>query len=459
MNEPHVYIVSRQDPAHAALAEALRVEGYGVTMAAPGPEALESISSALPEIAIIDMEGTDNGRLKLCRALKTNEVTRGISLLIASETDVGRGVWEGVNQWADDFLKKPLDHHELFARLRIHLRMHEYHMKLEKLVFFARKIYARDLDGIAQAMREEFTSFVRADRYSLFVVDDDGRKMRLLIHNHTEGAMDHMEVSLENSPIMAEARRRLTAVLETNFSESSFNTGATRDKYSDDFALCVPLHVGEEFLGALNLNGNQAGFFNRLNMDLLALIGEILSAGINNALRLETLRRLAITDGLTGLLNHRSFHERLSAEFERSRRFSTPLTCVMVDIDFFKKINDKHGHQSGDTILARLADRVRGHLRKIDIAARYGGEEFALLLPQTAAKDALVVAERIREDVAASMFDTMRGRVKVTISMGIADSSGEKIFSGAELLSRADKALYEAKRGGRNKSMIFGVGE
>ncbi|MDH5477451.1 MAG: diguanylate cyclase [Nitrospinota bacterium] len=455
MKEPSVYIVSKQDVAHEALAEALKVEGYRVTMAPPGPETLESISTTLPEIAIIDMEGGDNGRLKLCRALKTNEGTRGISLLIASETDVGRSVWEGVNQWADDFLKKPLDHNELFARLRIHLRMHEYHMKLEKLVFFARKIYARDLEGIAQAMREEFTTFVRADRYSVFVAEEDGRKMRLLVHNHGEGEMDHMEVSLESSPIMAEARRSLKPVLETNFSGSSFNTGASREKYSDDFALCVPLYVGEDYLGALNLNGNQAGFFNRLNMDLLALIGEILSAAINNALRLETLRRLAITDGLTGLLNHRSFHERLSSEFERSRRFSTPLTCVMVDIDFFKKINDKHGHQSGDMILSSLATRLKRHLRKIDIVARYGGEEFALLLPQTAARDALVVAERIREDVGASRFETMGGKIKVTISLGIADSAGAGVLSGADLLNRADKAMYKAKKGGRDRSDIF----
>jgi len=455
MKEPRICIVSDDTAAHEPLAEALKVEGYGVTLALPDPSIFDSLKIDPPEIVIIDILDDNDGRMSMCKKLKTSEITREITVLVASDTDMSRGAWEGVNQWADDFLKKPFDMAEIFARLRIHLRMHEYHNKLEKLVLFARKIYALDLKGIARAIRGEFDTFISSDRYSLFIVEDDGRKLQILVHNHEEDEMDHLEVFLDSSPMMATARRSLTPVLESNFSASEYSTGTKRPKYSDDFALCVPLHVGQEFIGALNLNGNQAGFFNRLNMDLVALIGEILSAAINNARRLESLRRLAITDGLTGLFNHRSFHEKLTSEFERSRRFATPLTCIMADIDFFKKINDKNGHQIGDMILSKLAERLKKHLRMIDMVARYGGEEFAILLPQTSAKDALVVAERIRKDVEREPFESSRGKIKVTISMGIADSNGQELDTAAELLGRADKALYKAKKGGRNNSVIY----
>ena len=456
MNGARIFIVSSKDNPQEELAESLRTEGYDVTTSGPEEGVDGHIREKRPDVVILLIEESiEEDSEKLCRELKTNQETKGIALLVISKMNGGRSVWESVNQWADDFLVKPFESQELQARLRIHLRMAEYHNKLERLVIFARKIYSSDLKGIASAVRSELNFFATADRFSIFVAEDDGRRLHSLVHNHEEMDMDYMDIPLESSLLMLQARKKLEPIFVSSFSKSSFATGEKRGKYSDDFALCVPLHVGEEFLGILNLNGNQDGFFNRINMDLVALLAEILSAAINNARRLESLRTLAITDGLTGLLNHRSFHERLAVEFERMRRFDIPLSCLMVDIDFFKKINDKHGHPAGDTILAALADKMKGHLRKIDTIARYGGEEFAILLPQTTASDAKIVAERIRNDVKNKPFPITGDSVKVTISLGISDVQDARGITASDLLGQADKALYKAKKNGRNKTIVF----
>jgi diguanylate cyclase (GGDEF)-like protein len=155
---------------------------------------------------------------------------------------------------------------------------------------------------------------------------------------------------------------------------------------------------------------------------------------------------------LTRLFNHRHFHERLAQEFERAKRFDQNLSLILTDIDFFKRINDTYGHPVGDVVLKTVASRIAGHLRRIDVTARYGGEEFALLLPQTSLDMAVAVAERIREDMAAHPVETESGSVTVTISLGVCDTSLSGISSGADLVRRADEALYSAKKEGRNRT-------
>jgi diguanylate cyclase (GGDEF)-like protein len=253
---------------------------------------------------------------------------------------------------------------------------------------------------------------------------------------------------------MNEAYEKMDGVLERNFENSDYCTGKQRSKYKDGFAYCMPLKAGEQFLGVLNLNGNSQGFFDRKEFHFVALIAEILSASISNVKQLEIQKKLAVTDGLTGLLNHRSFQERLNMEYDRASRFKNPLSCVMVDIDFFKKINDTHGHPIGDAILRELAARLKKYLRKVDTVARYGGEEFAMLLPQTDAWAAHVVAERIRADVEALAFETSAGPINVTISLGISDTNADGVSTYEELLKKSDEGLYRAKSEGRNRTVV-----
>ncbi len=162
---------------------------------------------------------------------------------------------------------------------------------------------------------------------------------------------------------------------------------------------------------------------------------------------------MAITDALTGLYNRRRFHDVLGKEFERSKRYATTVSVIMLDIDHFKKINDTFGHQAGDAVLKVIAELLLKSIREVDTAARYGGEEFVVVLPSTEKKDACVVAERMRQKVEAYRFADLNGS-SVTVSIGVSGMPDEDILTEEKLIRCADYALYRAKEAGRNRIEI-----
>ena len=163
------------------------------------------------------------------------------------------------------------------------------------------------------------------------------------------------------------------------------------------------------------------------------------------------LQEMANRDGLTGLYNHRYFHEQLSQDFLRAKRYHESLTCVMLDIDFFKKFNDTYGHQTGDVVLKNLAQVIEASTRESDLSARYGGEEFALVMYHTDQKAALEAAERLRRRVESHEVKDNDNVLHVTISVGVATFPNENIHDAKELIEFADQALYKAKENGRNR--------
>ena len=160
--------------------------------------------------------------------------------------------------------------------------------------------------------------------------------------------------------------------------------------------------------------------------------------------------QLSVTDALTGLLNRRYMEERLTEEVKRSSRHGFPMSFMMLDVDHFKSYNDQFGHPAGDIALKIVAHVIRETLRGADVAARFGGEEFSILLPQTTGEEAVAIAERIRGNIEHADFPH---RI-VTTSIGVASCSAE-LCASADIVSAADKALYEAKRHGRNRVRTF----
>jgi diguanylate cyclase (GGDEF)-like protein len=167
--------------------------------------------------------------------------------------------------------------------------------------------------------------------------------------------------------------------------------------------------------------------------------------------REQRLHEVARTDPLTGVSNRRRFLELFALEFERVQRYGGELSCVMLDLDHFKAINDRYGHAVGDRVLAAAADAFRIGLRTADVIARWGGEEFALLLPQTNLSGAQAVAERCRCALEQAVIPVEGGKIRVTVSIGVASLRGGGVDSPDALMRSADAALYQAKHSGRNR--------
>jgi len=164
----------------------------------------------------------------------------------------------------------------------------------------------------------------------------------------------------------------------------------------------------------------------------------------------EKLLQMAITDELTGLVNRRYFMGRLLNEYERIKRYESIFTVMMIDLDFFKKINDTYGHQAGDTVLRKVSDTMKVSLRLSDIIGRIGGEEFAVILSETDIKDAMIIGERLRKKVEAMKIIHKEHTIQITISIGASQSSKDDL-SIDDVLQRSDSALYFAKENGRNR--------
>lgn len=190
---------------------------------------------------------------------------------------------------------------------------------------------------------------------------------------------------------------------------------------------------------------------------------EELSARVKSLLRIKTLQdqlrtantrleKMSITDGLTGIFNHRFFVERLESEAKRAERYERPLAVIMFDVDHFKKVNDDYGHLFGDYVLSRLAEILQSSARAGDLVARYGGEEFAILVTET--DGAAMLAERIRIRIERAEFQFEGQRADVRVSAGVCQALIGTIQEGSELLRTADEALYEAKQTGRNRVVV-----
>ncbi len=217
--------------------------------------------------------------------------------------------------------------------------------------------------------------------------------------------------------------------------------------------LVVPMVAETEVLGLLVLGDKRPGLFEDKHLQTISIIGGQTAVAVANVQLYRKLEQTAITDGLTGLYNYRYFHHRLAEEINRAGRYRYNLALVMLDIDFFKEINDHYGHMAGDAVLARVARIIAGEVRGSDLVARYGGEEFAVMMPETGPGEALHVAERIRLAVRKELFEYDGAQFTVRISAGVA---AYPVHAGnlKEILAAADGALYRAKEEGRDRSIL-----
>jgi diguanylate cyclase (GGDEF)-like protein len=323
----------------------------------------------------------------------------------------------------------------------------------------ATRSLASEMDGTRLIDRalETFADFGQSKRVALLMVEEDGKSLRV------KDVLDHgRHISMErNVPLEGSAlkevigRRRATCYPMLDGEKLPLPSLAPSTQTGQ--CLCLPL-VGNHQLvmGVVTLDLPTGISLPSYQMQILNVVTTLFAVSLENA----RLFHLATVDSVTGLYARRYFEMRLEEEVSRISRHGGALSLLVTDIDQFKLINDRYGHQQGDLVLRELAKQVRATIRRgIDLGCRYGGEEFAIILPVTDLKGACDMAERVRRSCEELRFKAPLNDVFISLSGGVASMNREQLISGSELIRRADIALYQAKDSGRNQVRAWGISE
>lgn len=313
-----------------------------------------------------------------------------------------------------------------------------------------------DPSKLHQTIVERFAKAVGAEKGSLAVYH---RAQNALTIAATYGYADVLVKQLRLSPgagFIGSVYRSARPLLVENVRQLT-EAPARRLRYRTPSFICMPLLSAGHVLGVVSVADQFGGHaFGRRDLSQLRGLASVAALALERNEAVEAARasaRLAAVDAVTGLFNRRQFFVRLDEEFERSRRQQSPLTAMMIDLDNFKQLNDRLGHQAGDAVLRIIGDVLRRSVRRFDVCARYGGDEFAVLMPGSEAESSAQIAERIREGIEGSRPPSgpWSDELRVTASIGIASFVAT---TGEELMARADQALYTAKRDGRNRVCV-----
>jgi len=439
-------------PANVKLLEArLSAEYFDVITATSGVEALNICERAECDVVLLDVMMPDMDGFEVCRRPKANPRTHHIPVVMVTALDQPSDRVKGLDAGADDFLTKPVCDVALIARVRSLSRLK---MMTDELRM--RAVTSRDI-GIDSPEREAVTDSGRGGR--ILIVDDRAasahRFAAMLAAEHStdieadpnealfhaaEGNYDLLIVSLELehfdglrlcSQVRSLERTRNLPILA--IADTTNNTRLVRG---------LEIGVNDYLPRPIDKNEMMARVRTQVRKKRYA---ERLRDNVQLSIE------LSITDALTGLYNRRYMESHVGALVEQAAARGKPLTVLVLDIDYFKSVNDSFGHDAGDDVLREFALRIKKSIRGIDLACRYGGEEFVVLMPETDLAVATMVAERLRRWMASEPFSINKGArvIDVTISIGLAGLGGND--DAAAVLKRADQALYRAKRDGRNR--------
>ncbi|MEJ0025410.1 MAG: PleD family two-component system response regulator [Rhizomicrobium sp.] len=430
----------------------LTAEYFEVVSAFNGLECLAKIDQAAPDIVLLDvmMPGMDG--FEVCRRIKNNSKTAHIPVVMVTALDQPSDRVAGLDAGADDFLTKPVDDAALFARVR----------SLVRLKMMTDELRMRETTGQSMGLIDPATTLMDASPTGrILIIEDRPESVQWFANalqpgGHEVASVDTFEEAL------VRVRGGDYDLIVVSLGMRGF----------DGLRLCSQLRSLPEGRNVPILVVVTDGDRRKLNQALEMGVNDYLTRPVDKnelVARVRTQLRkkrysdrlrhnvqlsleMAITDQLTGLHNRRYMARHLDNLVSTAVRNGKPLSFLIMDIDFFKAVNDGHGHDIGDEVLKEFANRISANVRGIDLACRYGGEEFVVVMPDTEMSLAYTIAERLRKSIETTPIVISRapGRLNITISIGIAGTQGAG--DGAEaLLHRADQALYSAKRNGRNR--------
>ncbi len=443
--------------ANVRLLEAkLTAEYFEVITAMNGLDALDAVQKSKPDIILLDvmMPGIDG--IEVCKRIKSNPDTQHIPVVMVTALDQPEDRVKGLEAGADDFLTKPVNDISLFCRIKSLVRL--------KMLTDELRVRSPAAEGTANLHVDDK---LNQKPGHVLLVDSQPASAERIIAAMSGKCRVTVAATHAAALEAVAASERPFELIVVSFDQSQF----------DGLRLCSQLRSGDAT--------RQTPLMIIVNPDEQQLLLRALDMGVNDYLmrpidREEVMARaatqvrrwryteqlrnsvkasieMAITDALTGLYNRRYLETHLNHMIAHYVNRGKVLSVLAVDVDFFKAINDTHGHDAGDKVLQELSQRLRDHTRSIDLCCRIGGEEFIVVLPNTDAFTAEKIGERLRRAVASKSFTIgTPSLVPVTISAGIATLAGMDDTL-EKLLKRADSALYRAKREGRNRVIKAGL--
>ena len=480
-----ILLVEDSDSQLKFLKDGLVQKGFMVETATNGAEAYKKLFESVPDLVLSDIMMPVIDGYQLCRLIKNREETKKIPVILLTILDKKIDSFWGKKAGAQLFLSKSIDIDELATNINATLRRYpvtdEYKANINANLtqdnsaqsqlniilndLLLKSVFANEFRNLSDFLNYErilveklfslLSSFVEYSVAGIYFASPDDFSENILY-------IDTLGRNLSKnllSDIQYDFFRKLEdikTIRNNKFEVVRMLLGKEMDYVFTDMKskIIIPLVFDKKLIGGIC-------FYTRSDADYASfryfdiMISELLAI-FKMKYQYTEKEFMSVLDGLTGLYNRRQFELGLEQEFNRTKRHPADFSLAMLDIDFFKKVNDTYGHQFGDYVLKTVSDLMKASFRKTDLLYRYGGEELVIILPETNIEGALIPVQRLRRSVEEYNFEFNGIKAKVTVSIGLTMNFTE-FKSSAEILKSADEALYKAKESGRNRVIIHEV--
>ena len=469
-----ILLVEDSDTQRQFLKDGLIKSGFEVETAINGSEAYKKLYEYVPDIVVSDIMMPTIDGYQLCRMIKNSEETKKIPVKIDS-------FW-GKKAGAQLFLSKSIDMNELVRNINATLRRYPISEEYKQALLLSNKdksaqsklntilnellmksVFANEFRNLSDFLNYErilveklfslLSSFVEYSVAGIYFSSPDDFSENIIYidtlgKNLSKSVLSDIQYdffkNMENFKTLKASKFEVVRILMGKELDYSFSDLKSK--------IIIPLIFDRKLMGGIcfytkqDIEYQSFDYFDLMISELLALF--------KMKYQYTEKEFMSVLDGLTGLYNRRQFEISLEQEHNRTKRHPSDFSLAILDIDFFKKVNDNHGHQYGDYVLKTVADLMKSAFRKTDLLYRYGGEELVMIMPETNIEGALIPVQRLRRMIEEYQFDYNNVKIKVTASIGLTMNYPE-FNTPADILKSADDALYKAKESGRNRVVLY----